>query len=308
MELRQLQRFLAVVDEGSLAAAARTLGLTQQAMSASIATLEDDIAAKLFDRGPGGVTRPTTFGDALIPHARAQVAADRRARRALRAIADAEIGNVTVGIGESFAGDIVAEAILALHRTSPRLRVNVVEGYSESLLERFYVGEFDFVAVGVSNFSLREGYRAEVVYSVNDVVACRPQHPLLATKKLRLSDLEGYGWLVPYSRPTDLDVITETFTAEGLAPPTRFIGTDAYRIGMKVQSQSDLLVMTSPTLVTNPFARKTHGIRILPIDRPTVRRNASLVFNEHRPLTPAADAFLAHLRHATTEHASGGTA
>ena len=59
MELKQLERFLAVYDEGSLAKAAKTLGLTQQALSASLANLEDSLGARLFDRGPGGVTRPT---------------------------------------------------------------------------------------------------------------------------------------------------------------------------------------------------------------------------------------------------------
>ncbi|MFK7956846.1 MAG: LysR family transcriptional regulator [Lysobacterales bacterium] len=294
MELKQLQRLVAVVDEGSLAAAARTLGLTQQALSASVAKLEQDLSVTLLDRAPGGITRMTPFGAALLPFARSQLAADRRARAALEAIADADVGTVTVGIGETFAGDIIAEAFIALHESRPGLRVNLIEGYSEILLKRFYQGEFDFVAVGVEDYSLKPGYRAETIYTTQDVIACRPGHPLTHKSALTLKDLEGYGWLVPYSRPSDTDVIIDTFVAENLTPPTQFIGSDAYRVGMKILASSDLLLMTSPALVANRFVNDAY--RVLPINRPTIRRKASLVLDNNRPLTPAAKTMLENVR------------
>lgn len=302
MELRQLERFLAVVDHGTLAAAARELGLTQQALSASLSGLERELDVRLFDRGPGGITKLTAYGEALVSHARAQMAADRRAREALRGLAEAETGTVTVGIGETFAGDIIAPAVSRLHAERPGLRINLIEGYSEQILERLYDGEFDFVAVGVGDFALREGFRAEVIYSANDVVACRPGHPLAGKRRVRLADLADYTWVVPYSRPSDVEVITETFVAAGLEPPARFIGSDAYRIGMKLLAANDFLLMTSPALVTSRMAKETWGVHILPIDRPTVRRNASLVTPTERPMTPAAAAMLAEVRAAAASY------
>ncbi len=294
MELKQLERFVSAVEEGSLAGAARKLGLTQQALSASVAKLEKDLSVTLLDRSPGGLTTMTAFGTALLPFARSQLASDLRARSVLAAIADAEVGSVTIGIGETFAADIIAEAFIALHRSRPELRLNFVEGYSEILLKRFYQGEFDFVAVGVDDYSLKQGYRAETVYTTQDVVACRPGHPLASRKSLSLADMQGYGWLVPYSRPSDTDVIINTFLDQQLSPPTQFVGTDAYRVGMKILSSSDLLLMTSPALVTNRFADDTY--QILPIDRPTIKRKASLVLDNHRPLTPAARVMLENVR------------
>lgn len=305
MELRQLERFLAVVDHGTLAAAARELGLTQQALSASLSGLERELALRLFHRGPGGITRLTPYGDALVTHARSQIAADRRAREALRSLADAETGTVTIGIGETFAGDIIARAVSRLHAERPKLRMNLIEGYSEQILERLYEGEFDLVAVGVGDFAVREGFRAEVIYSANDVVACRPAHPLAGKPRVALADLADYTWLVPYSRPSDVDAITETFVAEGLEPPTRFIGSDAYRIGMKLLAANDFLLMTSPALVTSRLARDTWGVHILSLDRPTVRRNASLVTPAERPMTPAATAMLAAVRDAAGDYRDG---
>lgn len=296
MELKQLQRFIAVVDEGTLASAARKLGLTQQAISASVSLLEKELDAVLLDRGPGGITSLTEYGNILLPHARSQLAADQRARDAINAVTRAEAGTVTIGIGETFSGDVIAEAVTVLHESRPNLRINMVEGYSEQLLQRFYKGDFDFVAVGVSGFSLRQGYHAETIYTANDVVACGPQHPLIKKQTLTIKDLEGYGWLVPYSRPSDVDIITEAFISEGYEPPTKFLGSDAHRVGMKLIARNDLLLMTSPTLVLNRFVHKGLGIKVLPIDRPTVRRHASLVIDIKRPMTPAAEALLKNVR------------
>ncbi len=308
MELRQLERFLAVADRGTIVAAARFLGITQQALSASLAGLEQTLDVRLFDRGPGGKTRLTPYGSALVTHARAQLAADRRAREELQSLKLAERGVVTIGIGETFAGDIVAAAVSQLHAERPALRINLIEGYSESLLARLYDGEFDFVAAAVGGLGLAPGFSAEAIYSASDVVACRAEHPLRQKRRLSLEQLAPYTWLVPYSRPSDVAVITETFIAAGLEPPRRFIGSDAFRIGMKLMAANDFLLMTSPALVTSRLATETYGVRVLPIDTPTVLRNASLVSNDERPMTPAASALLDAIRAAAVAFADTGRA
>ena len=288
MEHRQLERFLAVVEHGSLAAAARQLQLTQQALSASLANLEQDLGVRLFDRGPGGITKATEHGTALIRHARSQLAGVERARQELRNLSDGRTGTVTVGLGESFAGDIIAEAVMRFRKSRPGIRVNLIEGYSEKLRHRLYDGEFDFIAAGVSAYELAEGFTREVIYSTNDVIAARPEHPLAARRNLQLKDLEGHAWLVPYSRPADLDVIIGTFVAENLEPPRNIVGSDAYRIGMQLLLASDLLIMVSPELIAPELGRRPAALKVLNIDRPTVPRNASLIHASDRPLTPPA--------------------
>ncbi len=292
MELKQLERFLAVADNGTLAAAARTLGLTQQALSASLSGLEAELDVRLFDRAPGGITRLTQYGDALLGHARAQLAADARARADLASLRDARHGVVNVGIGETFAGDILADAVTQFTAERPGIRINLVESYSELILDRLYNGEFDFAAVGVGGVSLPSGFRADAIYAANDVVACRAGHPLAQRQRLTLADLVGYPWLVPYSRPSDTDAIVEAFVAEGLAPPDQFTGSDAYRVGMKILAKNDYLTMNTPALVTSVFAKSAFNVKVLPIDKPTVHRTASLVIDTERPLTPAAEALL----------------
>lgn len=296
MELRQLKRFLAVYDHGSLVLAAKSLGLTQQALSASLANLEEELGLRLFDRSPGGITRPTDYGETLVRHARAQVAADERALEELRSAGEGRSGTVTVGIGEAFAGDMIVAAVAAMQERRPDVRINLIEGYSEQLCHRLYNGEFDFIAAGVSAFELDDDYVREQVYSSDDVIVCRADHPLVARRRLKLADLQGYPWLVPYSRPSDLNAIVDCFVAENLEPPTRIIGSDAYRIGMRLLRRSDLLMMVAPALVAPELALDPPPLASLKIDRPTIHRHASLIYARHRPMTPPAELLLEEVR------------
>ena len=296
MELRQLKRFLAVYEHGSLALAAKSLGLTQQALSASLANLEEELGLRLFDRSPGGVTRPTEFGAHLVRHARAQIAADERALDELHSLGEGRSGTVTIGVGEAFASEMIVTAVTTLMDRRPAVRINLIEGYSEQLRHRLYDGEFDFIAAGVSAFELDDEYVREQIYSSDDIIIGRAGHPLASRRRLKLSDLAGYSWLVPYSRPSDLNAIVDCFVAENIEPPPRVIGSDAYRIGMRLLTGSDLLMMVAPALVAPELALKPSPLARLKIDRPTIRRHASLIYPRHRPLTPVAQLLLDEVR------------
>jgi DNA-binding transcriptional LysR family regulator len=301
MEIKQLERFLAVIENGSMSAAAKQLGLTQQALSTSISKLEKDIELRLFDRAPGGITKPTAYGRALVRHARSQIAAIERAEQELHAIHDATAGTITIGIGESFASEITASAVTRLHSMRPEIRVNLIEGYSELLLERLREGEFDFVAGSTGGLHPPEDLVHELLYSSDDVVVARAEHPLAGRTNLQLKDLQDYTWLVPYSRTSDLSVIVDAFVSERLDPPKRIIGTDAYMVGMHLMLTSDFLFMTTPGLIGRQFRGSTGLLEMLEIDRPTVRRHAHLIYPANRPMSPAAAVLLQEVRDACEE-------
>src|SRR5262245_15172093 len=79
MELRQLSYFVAVADEGHFTRAAARVSVAQPAVSAQIRRLERELGEPLFHRDRRGV-RLTSAGDALLPHARAALAAAQRGR------------------------------------------------------------------------------------------------------------------------------------------------------------------------------------------------------------------------------------
>jgi molybdate transport repressor ModE-like protein len=296
MEIKQLERFLAVVKHGSLSAAAKNLNLTQQALSSSISKLEKDIDLKLFERAPGGAAKLTSYGRALVRHARAQIAGLRRAEQELHAIRDATRGTITLGIGEAFSGEIIASAVAALHDMRPEIRVNLVEGYSELLLERLREGEFDFLAASTGGLHMVDGLSYELMYTSDDVIAVRPQHPLSGKKNLDLKELQNFTWLVPYSRSSDYSVIVDSFVSQRLDPPKRIIGTDAYRIGMHLMLNNDYLFMSPLGLIGEITGNHGGILEVLDINNPTVKRHAHLIYPAQRPMSPVAQMLLQEIR------------
>jgi DNA-binding transcriptional LysR family regulator len=95
MTLRQLEYLVAVIDEGSLGRAAQRLYVSQPTLSQQIRALEAELGGPLLERLARGV-RPTAAGEALLPAARAAIAAAERARRSARMVLGLEAGELEI--------------------------------------------------------------------------------------------------------------------------------------------------------------------------------------------------------------------
>ena len=103
--------FLAVVREGSLSSAARTLATTQPTMGRQIAALEASLGITLFTRSLDGLS-PTDAGLRLIPSAEAMAAAAEAALRSASGDVDEGRGTVRITASEVMGGEVLP-AILA---------------------------------------------------------------------------------------------------------------------------------------------------------------------------------------------------
>lgn len=293
LDLKQLRRFLKVVERGSLAAAAPELGLTQQALGAGIAKLEDEMGVHLFDRGPGGATVVTAYGTLLIRHAKHLLAAADRAREEVLALRDATGGSVSIGIGEAFAHEVIADAVAECHRSRPGIRISLVEDYSQGLLERLGDGEIDFIA-GADDAATGDVLERFPLYTVADIVIARAGHPLADRREVSLRDLQRFSWLAPRSRASDAVVIAEAFRKADLDAPSRFIWTDAPTVGMALLLSGDFLFMTSPAQVTGPL--RSGQLRALRTKTPTIERRVGLIYRTDTRLNPCALMLMEEIR------------
>jgi DNA-binding transcriptional LysR family regulator len=299
LEIKHLRRFLAVVKCGSLAAAAPELGLTQQALGAGIARMEEELGVVLFDRGPGGATSVTPYGTLLIRHAKHILAAAGRAREELLAYRDARGGSVTIGIGEAFPHEVIADAVRECHRTRPEIRIGLIEDYSDLLLDKLAAGEIDFIA-GADTAAAGADVERFLLYTLPDIVIVRANHPLARRAKLSLRDLQPFTWMLPRARPADASAITEAFRNQDLDPPSRFILTDAPNVGMRLLLSEDYVFMTSPAQVTAPLRERL--MVALNIKTPSVERRVGLLFRSDARLNPSALLMMEDIRHRVHSH------
>src|SRR5437764_14133088 len=109
MNLRQLECFVAVAEDGSFTKAARRLQLSQPSLSQQIRRLERELGGELIERLPRGI-RLTAAGAAFLPQAEAAVRAAERAAASARAALGLEAGELEVAILLSIAVGILPRA------------------------------------------------------------------------------------------------------------------------------------------------------------------------------------------------------
>src|ERR1700681_3462558 len=120
LKFRDLQVFFAIVQAGSMAKAARQLGLTQPAVSDIVAGLEQMFAVRLFDRNPRGVV-PTIYGHALLKRGRADFDELRQVIKDIEFLSDPKAGELKIGCPASVLGGTLSMAVESFCRQYPRV-------------------------------------------------------------------------------------------------------------------------------------------------------------------------------------------
>jgi len=142
MELRELQGFVAVVEAGSLSAAARRLHVSQPALSQTIAGLERELRVRLLERSSTGVT-VTEAGGVLLGEARAVLARYEQARRVMAGFTAGDGGVLRLGIPLEFPSEVLAPALAELTESCPNTRVQARHLSTAEQITALRAGELD---------------------------------------------------------------------------------------------------------------------------------------------------------------------
>lgn len=150
MEFRHLEYFLAVAEELNFTRAARRLHVVQSGVSAAVRALEHELGAPLFERTSKQVAL-TAAGEALLPEARATLAAAQAARDAVGQVAGGLRGTVRVGTMTSIALIDLPGLFGRFHADHPRvgIRLSASIGGTAGLVQGLVDGELDVAFVSL---------------------------------------------------------------------------------------------------------------------------------------------------------------
>jgi DNA-binding transcriptional LysR family regulator len=144
--LDELRCFLLIVEHGSFTAAARPAHLSQPALTAAIRRLEDELGARLLHRGRRGA-EPSAAGRALLPAARAALAAVEDGRRAVAELAGLDRGEVRIGAGATVCTYLLPDPLAAFRRAHPGVRFQVREAFPDEVRAEVDAGRLDLGVV-----------------------------------------------------------------------------------------------------------------------------------------------------------------
>lgn len=289
MELRQLAYLVAVAEEGGFTRAAEKLHVAQPGISAQIRQLERELGQPLFDRA-GRTVRLTAAGAAVLPHARAALAAVTGARLAVEELTGLLRGHVAVGTVTSLGADTDLPGLLAgFHDAHPGVEITLAEDTSDQLLAGLLDGRYDLALAGLAG-SAPAGIDTLTFVDAELVAAVAPGDPLARRKSVPLTELDGLP-LILLPHGTGLRAAVEDgCAAAGFRPRVAFEAGNPEVLAALAERGLGVALLPAALAASRP------ALRAIPLTRPALRSRLVLAWPTHRTAAPAARALLRHAR------------
>ncbi|MEU0542016.1 LysR family transcriptional regulator [Nocardia sp. NPDC005978] len=291
MELRQLRYFVTVAEEANFTRAAARLHLSQPGLSAQIRQLERELGQQLLDRSTRTVT-VTPVGAAVLPHARAALAAAERVSHTVDEFTGLLRGRVRVGMISGAAdGEVdIARVLSEYHRDHPQIAITLTEDTSEAMYEALRHGALDICLISLSGADSDPDIALETVYE-SPIVAAVAATATGFGDRIGLAELCTHPLVCLPAGAGIRGVLEKSCAAAGLVPNVAFEAA-APPLLMRLASY-DLGVAIVPPIP--PDAAAALGVRLLDID-PPMRGRLALAWGTAQPLSPAAKVLLGQLR------------
>jgi LysR family hca operon transcriptional activator len=208
MELRHLRYFVAVVEEGSLTAAAKArLHTSQPSLSRQIRDLEYEVGAELLSRSVHGVEL-TAAGKVFLDHARLVLAQVDTAVEAARRAAEPARKTFAIGFQTGHEMNWLPQAMHVLRDELKNIQVTVSSDYSPDLAGALVRGRLDVAFLRVEpTFDL--GY--EVVDHEPLIVLMPSDHRLTSREAIHPREFVGEIFIGGSNKAAVLRAVTEDY-------------------------------------------------------------------------------------------------
>jgi DNA-binding transcriptional LysR family regulator len=287
MNYRQIEIFSAVMEHASVTEAARHLGLSQPAVSKSLAALEDQLGLRLFNRTTRGL-HATDEARELHAEARRVLEGFEQLGIFARNLHRLEHARLVVGVMPALSTSWLARVVTRFSEAYPDVSVVLRALGSASIVKRVAQGELD---VGVGQVRAEDPSVVKRKLSDLQLVCVVPrEHPLAGNKVIVPSDLENEPIVLlsiddEFRRMLDGKLLSRGINIQSRIEATQsnmicFLVEEGRRIGI-VDSETASLGKW-PSTVTIPF-------------KPVIKTPIYIVHNSRSPQNLAAKRFCEHI-------------
>ena len=299
MKLHHFEEVVAIAERGSMRAAARHLQIAQPALTRSLAVLERELGAPLFERRARGVVA-TPLGEAFVARARSILTEIRRTREEVEQLRGAGTGTVTVGLSIAAHLALLPPSLRPFRARYPDIRLHIIEGFYPTLEERLRDGTVDFYIGPDGGAQPVPQLSREVLFHNGRIVLCRGGHPLAAATSLR--ELVGQDWVTTSITADAGDEINAFFARHGLPSPRLAVRSQSALTLLTCLANSDLLAMVPAQW--ERFEMTGKALITIKVEEELTAPPLVLIRRSDLPLTPAALHLLDLMRRATSRLAA----
>lgn len=271
---------------------ARTIGLSQPAVSAAIGKLEGSLRQPLFLRTARGMT-PTELGVRWIMRFDRALAELNHIASDVSALKGTLEGLVTVGALPLARTLMLPTAIAALLKRYPRLQVRSLESPYEELCRGLLSGRVDFI-LGALRPAVDKELVTELLFGEPIVLICRSGHPLVGKQNLTFEDIGTFPWVLSRAGTPLRDSLDAFFVRSGQTPPRPAVETGDLALLRGMLLQSDMLTTLSAQQLY--YEIDAGNLTVLPFVMEGMQRKIGVTTRSGARLSPGAVALLAEVR------------
>lgn len=241
---RRLEYVVATARRGSFTAAAEHVGVTQSAITKSIADLEQQLGFQLFNRTTRGVI-VTEKGADFVERAARIIDDTRELFRGAAVGADPYAGSLRIGICPPSLDLLLVHPLTMLTATHPRIRLHIVGGGYDTIVQQLRTGAVD-VAFGY-DAALRQqpDFERHPMPPIRTTLFVRKGHPILQCADVTLAEMAKYDLISP-SGSSPYDAVWRSIYQESDAGVyDRIHVIDCFPLITRLVRNSDVLGITS---------------------------------------------------------------
>lgn len=284
MDLKQINYFMWVYEEGSFSKAAAKANVVQSALSMQIRRIEDEFGVHLFTRRARGV-EPTAAGrkfyERCIPIAR-NFALAREELSGASELAGLS-GEIRVGFPGVFNRGVLVKVLLPFMSRHPDVHLTISEAYTGTLIDWVREGRVDF-ALGVRP-SEESGLIQKFMY--RDRVVLMSGAPLngVSFRPCDLSRIKNLKLILP-TQNQSFGSQVQTDIEKGQIKTAKLIEINGTTAAFELARQSDWGVLTPFIALCREPERE--DVYIYPVRKPEIPFELYLVYDKRRPPSAAA--------------------
>jgi DNA-binding transcriptional LysR family regulator len=282
MDLATLNTFIAIAELGSFSEAAERLHLTQPAVSKRIASLEQQLTVRLFDR-LGREVSLTEAGRALLPRAYQILNVLDDTRRALNNLSGEVSGRLTLATSHHIGLHRLPPLLRAFTRAHPQVAMDIQFLDSEVAYEEVLHGRAELAVMTLAP-ETREPVHAVAVWNDPLDFVAAPEHPLARSGAISLADVARHPAVFPGGNTFTHHIVRRLFEAQALTP----------NIVMSTNYLETIKMMVSIGLAWSVLPRTMLDEQVARLPLPGIQLSRQLGYISHteRTLSNAARAFM----------------
>ena len=237
---RRLIYVVAAARQGSFTLAAERVGITQSAITKSIADLERDLGFLIFNRTARGIVL-TEEGRSFVERAARLLDDANELLRGRSASRDPYGGILRVGVCPASLEWQLIEPVTLLLARHPAIRLEVSGASFERMVQALRTGQVD-VALGYdAAFSEQPDFRREPLPPLRTTLFVRNGHPLVKRSPVTVDDIAAYEFVSPSDSPPYRSTIRGWYESRGFDAHQKIHVVDYFPIARRIVATTDAI-------------------------------------------------------------------